>query len=119
MFKALKDFAWCIDFNKVEFEKDEKFGMEKVKHKEIVEEMIEHKYAEEISEAGEGNGEKVVVLQDMNKVELANFAEKEFGVKLSGNKSELISQIEKLAEERAKEEAGEGEGESETEVVEI
>lgn len=120
MYRALKDFAWCIDFNKVEFEKDEKFSMEKVKHKEIVEEMIEHKYAEEISEAGEGSdGEKVAVLQDMNKVELANFAEKEFGVKLSGNKSEIIAQIEKLAEERAKEEAGEGEGESETEVAEI
>lgn len=116
MYRALKDFAWCIDFNKVEFEKDEKFSMEKVKHKEIVEEMIEHKYAEEISEAGEGSdgGEKVVVLQDMTKVELANFAEKEFGAKLSGNKSELISQIEKLAEERAKEEVGEGEGEAET-----
>lgn len=119
MYRALKDFAWCIDFNKVEFCKDEEFGIEKVKHKEIAEEMIAHKYAEEISEAGEGNGEKVVVLQDMNKVELVNFAEKEFGVKLSGNKSELISQIEKLAEERAKEEAGEGEGESETEVAEI
>lgn len=119
MYRALKNFAWCIDFNKVEFEKDEKFGMEKVKHREIVEEMIEHKYAEEISEAGEGNGEKVAVLQDMNKVELANFAEKEFGVKLSGNKSEIIAQIEKLAEERAKEEAGEGEGESETETGEI
>lgn len=99
MFKALKDFAWCIDFNKVEFEKDEKFSMEKVKHKEIVEEMIEHKYAEEISEAGEGNGEKVVVLQDMTKVELANFAEKEFGAKLNGSKAEMIEQIEKLAEE--------------------
>ena len=49
MFKALKDFAWCIDFNKVEFCKDEEFGIEKVKHKEIAEEMIAHKYAEEIS----------------------------------------------------------------------
>ena len=101
MYRALKDFAWCIDFNKVEFKKDEKFSMEKVKHKEIVEEMIEHKYAEEISEAGEGSdgGEKVVVLQDMTKVELANFAEKEFGAKLNGSKAEMIEQIEKLAEE--------------------
>lgn len=118
MFKALKDFAWCIDFNKVEFCKDEEFGMEKVKHREIVEEMIEHKYAEEIY-SGSNSGEGKKTLQEMTKVELAAFAESEFGVKLSGNKSELISQIEKLAEERAKEEAGEGEGESETEVAEI
>lgn len=97
MYKALKDFAWCIDFNKVEFCKDEEFGMDKVKHSEIVEEMIEHKYVEEISGSGEGNDRKS--LQEMTKVELAAFAETEFGVKLTGSKAEMIEQIEKLAEE--------------------
>lgn len=100
MFKALKDFAWCIDFNKVEFCKDEEFGIEKVKHKEIAEEMIAHKYAEEIS-SGSNSGEGKKTLQEMTKVELAAFAESEFGVVLSGNKSEMIEQIEKLAEENA------------------
>lgn len=98
MYRALKNFAWCIDFNKVEFEKDEEFGMEKVKHKEIVEEMIEHKYAEEIY-SGSDSGEGKKTLQEMTKVELAAFAESEFGVVLSGNKSGMIEQIEKLAEE--------------------
>lgn len=111
MFKALKDFAWCIDFNKVEFEKDEEFGMEKVKHREIAEEMIEHKYAEEISGSGEGNDRKP--LQEMTKVELAAFAETEFGVKLTGSKAEMIEQIEKLAEE------SDGSGEDEEEIIEI
>lgn len=97
MFKALKDFAWCIDFDKVEFCKDEEFGIEKVKHKEIAEEMIAHKYAEEIS-SGSNSGEGKKTLQEMTKVELAAFAESEFGVVLSGNKSEMIEQIEKLAE---------------------
>lgn len=97
MFKALKDFAWCIDFDKVEFRKDEEFGIEKVKHKEIAEEMIAHKYVEEIS-SGSNSGEGKKTLQEMTKVELAAFAESEFGVVLSGNKSEMIEQIEKLAE---------------------
>lgn len=97
MFKALKDFAWCIDFNKVEFCKDEEFGMDKVKRPEIAEEMVEHKYVEEISGSGEGNSRKP--LQEMTKVELAAFAEIEFGVKLTGSKAEMIEQIEKLAEE--------------------
>lgn len=96
MFKALKDFAWCIDFNKVEFCKDEEFGIEKVKHAEIAEEMIEHGYAEEISNSGVDERKP---LQEMTKVELAAFAESEFGVKLTGNKAEMIEQIEKLAEE--------------------
>lgn len=109
MFKALKDFAWCIDFNKVEFCKDEEFGMEKVKHREIAEEMIEHKYAEEISGSGEGNDRKP--LQEMTKVELAAFAETEFGVKLTGSKAEMIEQIEKLAEE------SDGSGEDEEEEI--
>ena len=109
MFKALKDFAWCIDFNKVEFCKDEEFGIEKVKHKEIAEEMIAHKYAEEIS-SGSNSGEGKKTLQEMTKVELAAFAESEFGVVLSGNKSEMIEQIEKLAEkaEEAEENANGG-----------
>lgn len=114
MFKALKDFAWCIDFNKVEFCKDEEFGMDKVKHPEIAEEMIEHKYAEEISGSGEGNDRKP--LQEMTKVELAAFAETEFGVRLTGSKAEMIEQIEKLAEESEK---TDGSGEDEEEIIEI
>lgn len=103
MYKALKDFAWCIDFNKVEFRKDEEFGMDKVKHSEIAEEMIKHKYAEKVSVSGEENeGRKS--LQDMTKVELAAFAENEFGVELSGSKADMIKQIEKLAEESAENE---------------
>lgn len=98
MYKALKDFAWCIDFGKVEFRKDEEFGIEKVKHKEIAEEMIANKYAEEIS-SGSNSGEGKKTLQEMTKVELVAFAESEFGVVLSGNKSEMIERIEKLAEE--------------------
>ena len=103
MYKALKDFAWCIDFNKVEFCKDEEFGMDKVKHPEIVEKMVEHKYAEKISGSDEGTEERKS-LQDMTKVELAAFAETEFGVELSGSKADMIKQIEKLAEQAAEEE---------------
>ena len=100
MFKALKDFAWCIDFNKVEFHKDEEFGMDKVKYPDIAEKMVEHKYAEKISGSDDGNGERKS-LQDMTKVELAAFAENEFGVELSGSKADMIKQIEKLAEQSA------------------
>lgn len=37
MYKSLGNFAWCIDFQKVNFEKDEEFDENKAKHKEIIE----------------------------------------------------------------------------------
>lgn len=70
MYKSLKNFAWCIDFQKVNFEKDEEFDENKAKHKEIIEEMISHGYAEKISPE-----KKEKVLQDMTKVELIKFAQ--------------------------------------------
>mgnify|MGYP001026707168 CR=1 FL=1 len=94
MYKSLKNFAWCIDFQKVNFEKDEEFDENKAKHKEIIEEMISHGYAEKISPE-----KKEKVLQDMTKVELIKFAQEKFNVSISGNKEEIISQIEKLEEE--------------------
>lgn len=100
MYKALKDFAWCIDFKKVVFEKDEEFDFAKVKYKDIIDEMIENNYVKEIiSEEA-----PVKTLQEMTKVELQNYAEKEFGVILSGSKADIISNIENLMERKAESE---------------
>lgn len=101
MYKALFDFAWCINFDKVLFSKDEIFGMEKAKCKEVIEEMLGHQYIEPVSEEQNGENDEVKSLQDMTKVELIEFAQKNFNVSLSGNKNEIISQIEELAEKEA------------------
>lgn len=106
MFKAKKNFSWCIKFKKVDFEENEVFDASKVADKAILDEMVSKGYAEEIKEndnSGDGNPEDPdEILNKMSVAELKQFASETFGVKVDGKKDEIIAKIKALSEEAQK-----------------
>lgn len=103
MFKAKKNFSWCIKFKKVDFEENEVFDANKVSDRDILEEMIKKGYAEEIKAEDDGNPEDPdEILNKMSVAELKQFASETFGVKVDGKKDEIISKIKALSEEAQK-----------------
>lgn len=103
MFKAKKNFSWCIKFKKVDFEENEVFDENKVPDLEIIKEMLSKGYAEEIKAEDDGNPEDPdEILNKMSVAELKQFASETFGVKVDGKKDEIIAKIKALSEEAQK-----------------
>lgn len=103
MFKAKKNFSWCIKFKKVDFEENEVFDENKVPDLEILKEMLSKGYAEEIKAEDDGNPEDPdEILNKMSVAELKQFASETFGVKVDGKKDEIISKIKAWSEEAQK-----------------
>lgn len=103
MFKAKKNFSWCIKFKKVDFEENEVFDENKVPDLEILKEMLSKGYAEEIKAEDDGNQEDPdEILNKMSVAELKQFASETFGVKVDGKKDEIITKIKALSEEAQK-----------------
>lgn len=103
MFKAKKNFSWCIKFKKVDFEENEVFDENKVPDLEILKEMLSKGYAEEIKAEDDGNPEDPdEILNKMSVAELKQFASETFGVKVDGKKDEIIAKIKALSEEAQK-----------------